>query len=145
MRQAFKNAGFEVLVSTKYLTTPDYLLPGDILLNDVHHTATNITIGSKVSDPTPTAAPSSPNPICGTCSVTLKQFLVGAKDPQVKKIQMILNGLGYKGKDGNALTVDGELGTNTAYAITNFQKAKGMKNINFGTVAATTWKYLMNA
>ncbi len=91
------------------------------------------------------AAASAVSKIPGTCKVTLKQFLCGAKDPQVRAIQRILNDLGYKGKDGKALIVDGELGANTAAAITEFQKAKGMKDINFGTVAAKTWEYLLNA
>lgn len=47
MRTAYKNAGFQVLTDSKYLTSADYLLPGDILLNDSHHTATNLGIGSK--------------------------------------------------------------------------------------------------
>lgn len=46
-RQALKNAGFAVLTDAKYLTSDAYLLRGDILLNDGHHTATNITTGSK--------------------------------------------------------------------------------------------------
>ena len=45
MRSGFKNAGFQVLTDSKYLTSPDYLLPGDILLNDAYHTATNIEKG----------------------------------------------------------------------------------------------------
>lgn len=49
MREAYKNAGFQILTDSKYLTSSDYLLPGDILLNDLHHTATNLGIGSKVS------------------------------------------------------------------------------------------------
>ena len=48
MRTAFSKAGFKVLTGSKYLSSPDYLLPGDILLNDEHHTATNVTVGSKV-------------------------------------------------------------------------------------------------
>lgn len=93
------------------------------------------------------AAPSTPSntSLIGTCSVSLHTFLVGASDNQVKVIQMILNRLGYKGKDGQTLTVDGELGTNTAFAIEAFQRANGMKNINFGTVAARTWELLLNA
>lgn len=85
------------------------------------------------------------NPIVGTCTVTLKQFLQGATDPQVKTIQRILNSLGYVGSNGQPLDVDGNLGPNTAAAITAFQKDKGMKDINFGSVAATTWKYLLEA
>lgn len=48
MRSALTKAGFKALTDSKYLTGGDYLLPGDILLNDNHHTATNVTIGSKV-------------------------------------------------------------------------------------------------
>lgn len=45
MRTGFKLAGFEILTDSKYLTSPDYLLRGDILLNDKSHTATNLTNG----------------------------------------------------------------------------------------------------
>ena len=47
LRAALKAAGFTVLTESKYLTGSDYLLAGDILLNDDHHTATNVTDGSK--------------------------------------------------------------------------------------------------
>lgn len=47
MRSAFKAAGFQVLTDRKYLTGPDYLLAGDILLNDQNHTCTNLDNGSK--------------------------------------------------------------------------------------------------
>ncbi len=48
MRSALTKAGFQLLTDSKYLTSGEYLLPGDILLNDGHHTATNVTIGKKV-------------------------------------------------------------------------------------------------
>ncbi len=48
MRKALVNAGFQLLTDSKYLSSSDYLLPGDLLLNDGHHTATNVTLGSKV-------------------------------------------------------------------------------------------------
>lgn len=48
MKNALVKAGFKALTDSKYLTGGDYLLPGDILLNENHHTATNVTIGSKV-------------------------------------------------------------------------------------------------
>lgn len=47
MRSGFKNAGFKVLTDKKYTKGYDYLLPGDILLYEGHHTATNITKGKK--------------------------------------------------------------------------------------------------
>lgn len=49
LRAAAKAAGFLVLTETKYLNGPDYLLAGDILLNDAHHVATNIQNGQKSS------------------------------------------------------------------------------------------------
>lgn len=64
MRKALIKAGFQDLTDSKYLTGGDYLLPGDILLYESHHTATNVTIGKKVKSswhpgttPTPTPTP----------------------------------------------------------------------------------------
>lgn len=50
MLQGFKTAGFQVFTDKKHLTQSDYLLPGDILLNVGHHTATNITIGKQMKN-----------------------------------------------------------------------------------------------
>lgn len=46
MRSGLKAAGFEILTASKYLTSDKYLLAGDILLNDSHHVAVNVTNGS---------------------------------------------------------------------------------------------------
>ena len=65
MRSALTKAGFQLLTDSKYLISGDYLLPGDILLNDGHHTATNVTVGKKVKDqwkPT-SATPVTPAPV----------------------------------------------------------------------------------
>lgn len=48
MRSGFRSAGFEVLTESKYLNSDSYLMRGDILLNDAHHTAINLTTGNKV-------------------------------------------------------------------------------------------------
>ena len=68
----------------------------------------------------------------------------GNTNNQIKTIQRILNALGYKGKDGKTLSVDGELGGNTEYAITRFQKDKKLQINTYGTVGAKTWTALMN-
>lgn len=47
MKAALKDAGFKVLSDGKYTGSEDYLLPGDILLNENHHVAINLTKGSK--------------------------------------------------------------------------------------------------
>ena len=48
MRSGFRSAGFSVLTDGKYLNSDKYLMRGDILLNDAHHTAINLTTGSGV-------------------------------------------------------------------------------------------------
>lgn len=68
MRTAFKNAGFTVLTDSKYLTGYQYLMPGDILLNDNAHTATNVTKGSKVA--TTSNSPSSSTATTPTANQT---------------------------------------------------------------------------
>lgn len=48
MRAAYRAAGYMVLTDRKYLTSPDYLLAGDIPLNDAHHVTTNLDDGVNV-------------------------------------------------------------------------------------------------
>lgn len=67
MRARFKAADFTVLTASKYLTSPDYLLPGDILLYDNHHAATNITKGKKAA-----------GTVIPTAGVTAKVKVTGA-------------------------------------------------------------------
>ena len=64
MKSEFVKAGFIALTASKYLTSGNYLLPGDILLYESHHAATNITLGKSVREqwnpqpkPTPTPEP----------------------------------------------------------------------------------------
>ena len=48
LRAVLKNAGFDCLTSSKYLTSDNYLIPGDVMLYDGHHVAINVSTGSKV-------------------------------------------------------------------------------------------------
>ena len=47
LKSGLKAAGFQVLTDKKYLTSSAYLVPGDILLYEGHHTAVNLGIGIK--------------------------------------------------------------------------------------------------
>ena len=60
MRSVFTKAGFKALTDSKYLTSGKYLLPGDILLYEGHHAATNITVGSAVRSSWNPGAPTTP-------------------------------------------------------------------------------------
>lgn len=50
IRRVLQQAGFDIYTDDKYLSSPDYLLPGDILLREGWHVCTNVTAGSK-TDP----------------------------------------------------------------------------------------------
>lgn len=47
LRAALTAVGFKELTKSKYLKSPNYLLPGDILLYEGHHAAINLTKGKK--------------------------------------------------------------------------------------------------
>lgn len=99
----------------------------------------------KKPDKNPVAQTPEKQTSAGTCTVELQTFVQGNSHDQIRAIQRILRSLGYKGRDKKVLTIDGHLGKNTAYAIEQFQKKNGMKDINFGSVAEKTWKLLLNA
>ena len=61
MRAQFTAAGFIALTASKYLSGSGYLLPGDVLLYESHHAATNITLGKNVKEQwNPQKAPDKP-------------------------------------------------------------------------------------
>ena len=97
--------GFDVLTDKKYLTSPDYLLEGDILLCEGHHVATNLTTGSKAGGTTE-------KPATATKPGTLP-------DNNVKKGQKWLNscyGATLERYLGEKLETDGEYGTKSRAA-----------------------------
>ncbi len=144
---------FTVLTG-KYLVDSSLARRGDINLNTAHHV--NVTVdngsnsgmsnaGAGTGAGTGTAPAGTGQNLIGSCTVTLKTFLVGAKDSQVRTIQILLKNLGFQGKNGKPLAADGILGENTAYAIEQFQRQQGMTGINYGTVGAKTWQLLLSA
>jgi len=111
MKQAFMNAGFQVLTGSQYLGSPDYLLPGDILLNEVHHTATNVTLGIKArTGVIPNMTPSHQD------AENALQY--GASGDAVKTMQTMLIMCGY---DCGSWGADGQFGSATLTALRQFQ------------------------
>lgn len=106
LRSAFKNAGFQVLTDSKYLSSANYLLPGDVLLYEGHHTAINLGIGKSTGKTTFGKGTG------GTISDAGKN----ESSLSVKEIQTILNGAGW------SLDVDGSFGAKTTAAVKEFQK-----------------------
>lgn len=74
MRAALKKAGFTVLTDSKYLSSSDYLLPGDIPLNDNAHAAVNLTAGTKAKAAAVTT-PAASTP--GNNEKAIWNFLIG--------------------------------------------------------------------
>ena len=112
MRDCFKAAGFQVLTDSKYTKATTYLLPGDILLNDVHHTATNITVGFGIKNDTVEVK-------TGTIADVNNGVLqINSKGALVVEMQKMLITCGYDcGPDG----ADGDFGLNTLKALRQFQ------------------------
>jgi hypothetical protein len=62
---------------------------------------------------------------------------------QVRTLQRLLRQLGYVGKDGKKLTIDGDFGTNTEYAAKAYQKAKSL--IDDGIFGQKSWNSILCA
>lgn len=71
--------------------------------------------------PTPTPAPEAK-----IITVELPVLFKDSKGGEVLTIQMLLNEIGFTGKDGKRLVCDGNYGENVEYAITNYQKARNL-------------------
>lgn len=118
MRSAFKKAGFSVYTASKYLTSDKYLLRGDILLNDAHHVAINVTDGSGTK--------SAPKTTTTACPWAEPAYYVsrGSSGSGVKWVQYHLKRLGY---DLGSAGIDGICGSKTDAAIRKFQAAKKLE------------------
>lgn len=61
-----------------------------------------------------------------TVTIELSVLRKDSKGDEVKTLQRLLKILGYKGSNGKQLSIDGDFGGNTYYALKAFQKAKGL-------------------
>ena len=107
MRARFKAADFQVLMDKKYLTSGNYLLPGDILLYENHHAATNITKGKSAVAP--------------IVDIGLRRGDKGADVREMQRLLMVWN-VNCLPKYG----ADGDYGMETEKAVFDFQKAAGL-------------------
>ena len=119
MRAGMSKAGFIVLTEPKYLTSGDYLMAGDIVLNDKHHTATVVTNGAKSSGETN----------------TMPLVKDGSTGYAVSQLQSMLNKVSYRNQV--KLTVDGEFGPKTKAQVIFYQMDRGLTPD--GEVGPITW------
>jgi LysM repeat protein len=112
MRAGFKAAGFIVLTDSKYTSSGDYNVAGDILLNDTAHTATVVSDGAKAGTE------------AGNAGAEEKNYLSkGDSGTAVKTMQNLLIACGYSCGTAGA---DGDFGNNTLEAVKAFQTANGL-------------------
>lgn len=169
MRAAFKKCGFVDIPFKKGMT----LVRGDILLNEKHHTAMYIgdgkvaqfsinekgkTTGGASGDQTGRESSIGPYYVYSkgwdyvlryqekevqTVNITMPVLQKGSKCPEVGTVQVLLNSLGFVGKNGRALTIDHDYGSNCEFAVKNFQKAHAIGQD--GVVGSKTWTALLKA
>lgn len=121
MRHGFNQAGFIVLTDSKYLTVSDYLMAGDILLNDAHHTATVVTNGPKA-----------------TATISMPLVKRGSTGTAVTQLQKMLNKVSYRNQ--KKLSEDGDFGPNTQSQVIFYQMDRGLTPD--GEVGPNTWNKL---
>ena len=61
-----------------------------------------------------------------TVTIELPVLQKGSEGGEVKTIQMLLNEIGFRDQNGKRLDNDGIFGDKTKYALTNYQKARGL-------------------
>lgn len=134
MRSALSKVGFDVLTASKFTTTDDYLVAGDILLNDIHHTCIAVSNGIYSGVKTDVNIPTTDKEDYEMLPL-LKR---GSKGRAVKVLQIML---GFTGDD-----VDGSFGQQTLNAVIAKQKEAfpNDKNEWDGEVGPKTWKYLIS-
>lgn len=74
-------------------------------------------------------------------TIELEQVSKGSKGEIVSTVQRLLIALGFKGKDGKVLSVDGSFGGNTEFAVKSFQRARNVEVD--GYVGKDTWTELL--
>lgn len=114
MRKEFVKAGFVALTEKKYLTSPKYLFPGDILLYESHHGATNITCGLSVRNDW---HPGVPTP------AHVEGLRKGDSGPEVKAMQEALVKAGWSFPRYGC---DGDFGAETETNVKGFQRTHGL-------------------
>ena len=98
--------------------------------------------GASSGGSTPSPAPTPAQPSVGAAvTITMNLIKKGHSGPQVKTIQRVCYAYGIKGSDGKAISVDGDFGANTDYAVRALQKKLGV-SVD-GQVGKDTWTAIL--
>lgn len=107
LRDTLIKAGFECLTEKKYLTSDQYLLPGDIVLSEAHHVVINVSTGSK--------AVASAGTVTGGKKVTqyagivkVCSYLNVRTGPGTRFNTVLLGGVEFRLPSGMVVSIDSE-------------------------------------
>ena len=135
MRSQFVKAGFVALTSAKYLSSANYLLPGDVLLYEGHHACINVTCSVRMrAEWRPGDVPTKDYKLGDR---TLQK---GDSGPDVMELQHDLLALGYSFPEFGA---DGDFGNETERNVKGFQRVSGLEAD--GIFGPKSYEALMNA
>lgn len=135
IRAALRSVGFTVIDETRYLTSDDYLRPGDILLNDSSHVCIQVSTGSKAQAQETIVVHSDGDGALVDISdraVCVLQYGTGLNDPDAAVLawQALLGiwGLQIYDDDGELIVMyaDGEFGEITEAYTTAWQNTVGL-------------------
>lgn len=117
-----KTGDFEVLTDSKYTTSSDFLLRGDILVTKTKgHTVVVLSNGAKAI-------------------VKHTTLRLGYTGDGVKEMQRALISMGFTTNTGKQLSVTGKFGSATKQCIIKFQKENDLKQT--GSCNQATWKVI---
>lgn len=142
MMNYFRSAAgkqYFIVLRGAYLTKPSLARRGDINLNVAHHVNVTIDDGENAKK----ESKENTSTITGGSGYMFSVGNVksGTKGNDVKLLQRLLKSNGFRGADGKLLTIDGDCGTNTVYAIKSYQKKKGL-SVD-GIAGPATWKIIL--
>lgn len=110
---------------------------GGVDCDIVYNTAMTALINTPTPTPEPTPEPTPSKKVVVELDVLRKGDIGG----EVKTIQSILNGVGFRDQNGAWLNVDGIFGIKTEYAVKCYQRARGL-TVD-GIVGAETWNRIL--
>lgn len=120
LREALKNAGWIPHTESKYLNSDEYLGKGWALLNDQHHTAINLTKGSKYKSSTTATTTTKPSTTTTTkpttSTTTTKKYSAGKYKVTAK------SGLNVRAAAGITNKIIKALSYNTSVNVTETKK-----------------------
>ena len=108
---------FDKLTDAKFMGSGVYARVGDIYVKPFSHTIMALEDGERKDG----------------YMFTVDNVKDGSKGNHVLLLQEIMKARGFKGSDGKALSLDGDCGANTVYAINTYQAARRKQGVELGT------------